>query len=264
MQRTREAVSEGLLPDEREVLILERLRLNGRVIAAELAAEFRTSEHTVRRHLRDLAEAGHCKRVYGGAVLVAAADPRASTRMNQSVGRKQRLGVAAATIVRTGQVILLDAGTTNAAIADALPDDANLTVITNSPDVCTRLIDRPGFDVILIGGRVTPRGAGSTGATALLQVQQVKADLCFLGACSFDIAEGVAAFDAEEAELKRAMVKAAGQLAVAVTSEKLMTSGPFLVAPASAIDYLIVEADLASDRIAALTGACTHLVVATS
>ncbi|MEA3127713.1 MAG: hypothetical protein QOD67_4732, partial [Caballeronia sp.] len=68
MQRTRRDAVDGLLPDERAKLILDRLRTHGRVLAAELALEFNTSEHTVRRHLRDLADAGHCKRVYGGAL----------------------------------------------------------------------------------------------------------------------------------------------------------------------------------------------------
>ena len=104
--------------------------------------------------------------------------------------------------------------------------------MTNSPEACARLLNRPGFDVILIGGRIARGAAGSLGATALLQIQQIRADLCFLGACAFDPDEGVAAFDAEDAELKRAMVKASGQIAIALTSEKLMTAAPFAVAPA--------------------------------
>jgi DeoR/GlpR family transcriptional regulator of sugar metabolism len=139
MQRTRQDAMDGLLPDEREQFILERLRTQGRVLASEIAAELNTSEHTVRRHLRDLASAGLCKRVYGGALLTSPSHLNASTRMKADVDRKQRLAIAAASIVQPRQVILLDAGSTNVAIAQALPDNAGLTVVTNSPEACLRL-----------------------------------------------------------------------------------------------------------------------------
>jgi len=262
MQRTRQEAINGLLPEQREALILERLRTHGRVLAAELAAELQTSEHTVRRHLRDLAEQGHCKRVYGGALRMSPADKPAAVRMHEAVDRKARLAAAAASIVRPKQVVLLDAGSTNVAIAAALPDNAELTVITNSPEACVRLLNRPGIDVLLVGGRIARGAAGSLGATALLQIQQIRADLCFLGACAFDPEEGVAAFDAEDAELKRAMVKASGRIAIALTSEKLMTAAPFAVAPASEVDYLIVEAEVPAARLVSLRAVCDHVKVA--
>ncbi|MGF6469817.1 DeoR/GlpR family DNA-binding transcription regulator [Paraburkholderia youngii] len=262
MQRTREEAINGLLPEQREALILERLRTHGRVLAAELAAELQISEHTVRRHLRDLADQGHCKRVYGGALLMSPADKPAALRMHEAVDRKARLAAAAVSIVRPKQIVLLDAGSTNVAIAAALPENAGLTVVTNSPDACARLLNRPGIDVILIGGRIAGGAAGSLGATALLQIQQIRADLCFLGACAFDPDEGVAAFHAEDAELKRAMVKASGQIAIALTSEKLITAAPFAVAPASSVDYLFVEADVPGARIASLKAVCDNVMVA--
>ncbi|WP_233834596.1 DeoR/GlpR family DNA-binding transcription regulator [Paraburkholderia sp. ZP32-5] len=261
MQRTRQEAIDGLLPEQREALILERLHTHGRVLAAELAAELQTSEHTVRRHLRELADQGHCKRVYGGALLMSPADKPAAVRMHEAVDRKARLAAAAVSIVRPKQIVLLDAGSTNVAIAAALPDNAELTVVTNSPEACVRLLNRPGFDVMLVGGRIAQGAAGSLGATALLQIQQIRADLCFLGACALDPQEGVAAFDAEDAELKRAMVKASGQIAIALTSEKLMTAAPFAVAPASAVDYLFVEADVPAKRLASLKSACDNVMV---
>ncbi|MFT4065831.1 DeoR/GlpR family DNA-binding transcription regulator [Paraburkholderia sp.] len=262
MQRTRQEAINGLLPEQREALILERLRTHGRVLAAELAAELLTSAHTVRRHLRDLADQGHCKRVYGGALLMSPAGKPAAIRMHEAVDRKARLAAAAASIVRPKQIVLLDAGSTNVAIAAALPDNMQLTVVTNSPEACMRVLNRPGFEVILVGGRIASGAAGSLGATALLQIQQIRADLCFLGACALDPEEGVAAFDAEDAELKRAMVKASGQIAIALTSEKLMTAAPFAVAPASAVDHLFVEADVPALRLASLEAVCDNVKVA--
>ena len=263
MQRTRREATEGLLPDERQRVILEKLRANGRVLAADLALEFNISEHTIRRHLRDLVGEGYCKRVYGGALFLSPDRSSASTRTREAVNRKTALAVAAASIVRPGQIVLLDAGSTNAAIAQALPDNANLTVLTNSPQACMHLLDRTGFEVVMIGGRMSLQG-GALGATALLQIQHVKADLCFLGACAVDATEGITSFDAEDAELKRAMVKSSGQIAIAPTSERLMTVAPFFVASASTIKHLIVESDVSPERLSALEKAFGNVVVARS
>ena len=262
MQRTRQEAIEGLLPDERERLILEKLRAEGRVLATELATQLDTSEHTIRRHLRDLAEAGHCKRVYGGALLTSPANKPASVRMREQIPAKARLARAAAALVKPNQVILLDAGSTNVEIAAALPENAGLTVVTTSPQACVRLLERSGIEVILIGGRVSAQAAGALGATALVQIQQIKADLCFLGACALDPSEGISAFDAEDAELKRAMVAASGQIAAAVTTEKLMTSAPFVIAPCASLDYLVVDADVPKPHLKQLKAACGDVTVA--
>ena len=250
------------MPDERERLILERLRSDGRVLAAQLAAELNTSEHTIRRHLRELAHAGHCKRVYGGALLAAPADQPLATRMQEDQQAKTRLARTAASIVEAGQVILIDVGSTNAEIAAALPDHADLTVITPSPEACVRLMHRPGFKVVLIGGSIGPRVGGAVGATALAQLQQIRADLCFVGVCALDPAEGLTAFDADDAEMKRAMIRTSGLTAAAVTSAKLMRSAPFTVAPTSGLDYLIVEPETQRTHLAQLRKVCDNVLVA--
>jgi DeoR/GlpR family transcriptional regulator of sugar metabolism len=264
MQRTRTEALQGLMPDERERLILDRLQSEGRVLAAQLAAELDTSEHTIRRHLRDLANAGHCKRVYGGALLVSPADQPLAARMQEHQQAKARLARTAASIVEAGQVILIDVGSTNAEIAAALPDHADLTVITPSPEACVRLMHRPGFKVVLIGGSIGPRVGGTVGATALAQLQQVRADLCFVGVCALDPAEGLAAFDADDAEMKRAMIRASGLTAAAVTSAKLMRSAPFTVAPVSGLDYLVVEPEIQRTHLAQLRKVCDNVLVARS
>jgi len=248
--------AQDLFPDERAALILERLRAHGRVWASGLALELNTSEHTIRRHLGNLAAAGLCKRVYGGALLLSTASGTHAARMIQAPDRKAQLARTAVSIVQAGSILLIDAGSTNSAIASALPEHLDLTVVTNAPDICAGLCGRPGFQVLQLGGRVSRAHGGAVGATALLQVQQIKADLYFMGTCAFDPAGGASAFDSEEAELKRAMVQASGQTALAITTEKLMSTAPYLIAPPSAIEYLMVEPGLPADWLADLQAHC--------
>lgn len=232
------------MPQERQQSILQRLRSHGRVVAVELASEFGVSEDSIRRDLRELAAQGLCKRVYGGALPMPVAVPPLKQRRVEHTGRKQALARKAATLVRQGQVLLIDAGSTNAAIAAALPERCGLTVVTNAPDVVLALLDREGFEIQLIGGRVDPRIGGAVGAQAVKELQRIRADLCFPGACALNLEGGLWGFDSEESLFKRAMVEASGETVVVVTSDKLGTVATHRVAGLAEVQHLVVEHDV--------------------
>jgi DeoR/GlpR family transcriptional regulator of sugar metabolism len=240
------------LPDERQQVILERLSRRGRVLAGDLAREFRTSEDTIRRDLREMAAAGQCRRVYGGALPLSPASGCLSARLAEAPERKAALGRAAAALVRPGQIVFFDAGSTNAAIARALSPGLGVVIATNAPDIAADLVGRPGVELIVIGGRVDPRSGAALGARALRDAREIRVDLAFLGACAVDAEAGVAAFDAEEAEFKRFIAERAKTVAAAVTTDKLGTAAPFAVAPASRLTHLVVEADATEGALAPL------------
>jgi DeoR/GlpR family transcriptional regulator of sugar metabolism len=241
-----------VLPQERHREILRRLAENGRVLATDLSREFGTSEDTIRRDLRDLAEAGRCERVYGGAVPVSPASGTLRERLSEAPARKAALARTAAALVRPGQVVFIDTGSTNLAIAHALPQDMRLTVATNAPAVAVALGERERTEVIVIGGRLDSRLGGATGAAAVAAVRQIRADLCFIGTCAVEVELGIGDCDAEEALLKRAIIEASASCVVAVLADKLGTRAPFFVAPASAIHHLVVESGTACERTAPL------------
>lgn len=233
-----------MLPLERQQWILDRLRLRGRVVALELAAEFAVSEDSVRRDLRELAAQGLCRRVYGGALPLSAAVAPLKQRRQEHAGRKLALARKAVALVRQGQVLLIDAGSTNAAIAAALPSDFGLTVVTNAPDIAQILLEREGFEIQIIGGRVDARIGAAVGAQAMQEIQRVRADLCFPGACAVDASSGLWGFDSEEVLLKRAMVEASGETVVVATSDKLGTVATHRVAGIDEVQHLVVEHDV--------------------
>jgi len=244
------------LRDERQQLILGQLTRDGRVLAADLARQFGTSEDTVRRDLRDLSSAGLCRRVYGGALpLSPAANPLAQ-RQGEEPARKAALGQAAARLVQAelppGGVLFLDAGSTNLAVAQSLPTDLGITVVTNAPGIAAVLMATPGIELIMIGGRIDPRSGAALGIRALRDLNQVRVDLALLGTCAIDAGAGLAAFDLEEAELKRAVAEAAASTATAVTSDKLGTAAPFGVMAASLLTHLVVEAEAPDAALAPL------------
>src|ERR1700733_303890 len=106
------------LPEERQAAILRQLNESGRVVAAELAVRFGVSEDSVRRDLREMAARGLCHRVYGGALAKRPDLSSLERRRGPQADRKLFLARKAVTLVSRNQLIMLDAGSTNSAIAD--------------------------------------------------------------------------------------------------------------------------------------------------
>ncbi|TPJ64138.1 DeoR/GlpR family DNA-binding transcription regulator [Mesorhizobium sp. B2-7-1] len=231
-----------MLTEERHQLIRDQLAADGKVLAGELAGRFGVSEDTVRRDLRELAKAGQLRRVYGGAVTSAPfAAATLSQRSRHAVEEKTRLASAAVALLSAGQSLFIDGGTTNEAIARAIPRDMELTVATNALGVASALADLPLVELIVLGGRYVPDLGTCVGADTLAAVAQLGADLFFLGSCGLDVARGVTAFDPAEAEVKRAMAKNSAGIVIAVTNDKLITAAPYRVTGADAIRHLVVE-----------------------
>lgn len=249
-----------MLP-ERHALILKQLNADGRVLAAALARELNVTEDTIRRDLRDLAAAGLCQKVYGGAVRIAAA-PEGGTlvqRMTHQQDDKSRLAAAAVKLVKPGQTIFLDAGSSNLAIAEALPA-MPVTVLTNAPSIAARLLDRPHVDLIMIGGRIKQSLGGSVGATALRELELMHPDLYFIGACGVDVDGGVTAVDYEEAEFKRRLAAQSKATAVVATASKIGAVAPYGVLPISQLTHLIVEARASEEVVEAYAAAGTRVL----
>jgi DeoR/GlpR family transcriptional regulator of sugar metabolism len=134
-----------MLTRQRKDDILRRVKEEGRIVAKALSRELGLSEDTIRRDLRELAADGLLQRVHGGALP---ASPAIATASKSAIGR------AAAAMVRPGQIVFLDGGTTTAQMARHLPANLEATVVTHSPTVATELINHPGVTVELVGGRL--------------------------------------------------------------------------------------------------------------
>jgi DeoR/GlpR family transcriptional regulator of sugar metabolism len=226
---------------ERQQQILERLRCDGRVLAVALAETFATSEDTIRRDLRDLAGRGLCRRVYGGALPVSPASSSAQVRAGEATGRKAALGGALAALVAPGSLVFVDSGSANLAAVKAFPD--RLTAATHDPAIAAALSVKPEVTVWLIGGRVSREVGAALGGRTLADIEPLRPELALLGVCALDPVAGVAAFDPEDAEIKRAILRNARRVAAAILNEKLETSAPFAVGRAEGIDIVILEAD---------------------
>src|SRR3954454_10256839 len=124
-----------MLTKQRKKLLLDRLAEEGRIIAKDVSAELELSEDTIRRDLRELAAEGLLQRVHGGALPSSPAVGNFAFRLNVATDEKRSIGRAAAGMIRPGQVVILDGGTTAVQIARHLPAELRATVVTHSPTI---------------------------------------------------------------------------------------------------------------------------------
>jgi DeoR/GlpR family transcriptional regulator of sugar metabolism len=236
-------------PMERRDLIAARLAQGQSVTAGSLAEEFSVSPDAIRRDLRALAAEGRCRRVYGGALPISPASLPIIVRVGEARERKAALAAAAVGLIRPGEFVFLDNGSTNLALAQILAEmlpSLELTIATNSVAIAAMLADRLDLRLHLVGGLVDAEIGGSVDTTAVLAVQQMNVDRCFLGACSASVVEGVSAFDPADAAFKRVLLTCSRRIVMMVTNDKLGTGAPHRVTPLDHIDSLVVEHDAAT------------------
>lgn len=248
---------------ERKTLIQERLKADGRVLAADLAVAFNVSEDTIRRDLREMAAAGLCERVYGGALPIApATGTTLSERVAMAPERKAALARTAAGLIRPGMTVFLDAGSTNLAIAQLIGPDTSVTVVTNTPLIAAALMEKPGVDLILLGGPLNRAVGAAVGARAQRDAELLRPDLCFLGTCGADAVAGLTAIHFEDAEFKRLVALRSARLVVAITNDKLGTAAAHLIVGIGEKPTLVLEADAPDEHRAAFEAAGAAILMA--
>lgn len=241
-----------MLTAQRKQLILSRLASHGQIVAGELAVELGTSEDTIRRDLRELAQQGKLQRVHGGALPASAATGDLRVRQQVSTDEKQALGRFGAQLVKPGQVVMLDGGTTAIQVARQLPADLRATVITHSPNVAVELAAHRHIEIIVLGGRLFRHSMVNVGASVIEAAARFRADLFFLGVTGVHPEAGLSTGDAEEADVKRALHARAAETVVLASSEKLLSASAFVIAPMKALSLLVVPEGTKPRTVAAL------------
>jgi DeoR/GlpR family transcriptional regulator of sugar metabolism len=231
-----------MLVAQRRDLLMDRLRQDGRLVAKDLATELGVTEDSLRRDLRELAAAGLCQRVYGGALPVSPAVADYATRTGVAPDSKQRVAAAATRLFQPGSTVLLDGGTTALAVAHALPPGLAVNVVTHSPTIAAALVDHPTAEVYVLGGRLFKHSAVTCGAAAAEAAQTVQADVFLLGVTGVHHQAGLTTGDPDEAAMKRTLASRAADTYVLASSEKIGAASPFTVLPLTSISGIITDA----------------------
>ncbi len=207
---------------ERQQSILDLTRAEGRVEVLGLAERLGVTPETVRRDLTALERRGLVRRVHGGALPVERLESEVNlhTRMSKASTEKQRIARRALEEIPTGGSVLLDSGTTTLAIAEQLPADLDLTVVTNSVTIAAVLHGHPGVRLNMLGGRVRSRTGAAVGVWLEHSLTDVCVDVAFLGTNGYAVERGMTTPDQVESAAKRAMAQAARRVVVVSDSTK--------------------------------------------
>ena len=230
-----------MLTSHRKRQILSILKQQGQVVAKALSLEMDVSEDTIRRDLRDLAQEGLLQRVHGGALPASPALADFAGRELLTPEGKVAIGRAAAKMIRLGQVVMLDGGTTARQVARHIPMDMQATIVTHSPTIALELVDHLTLEVILIGGHMFKHSVVAVGAAAIGAIAQIHADIFFMGVTGVHPKAGLTTGDYEEAAVKRSLSQAAAETIVLASSEKLNTASPYVIVSLSDISKIITE-----------------------
>src|SRR6185312_1813646 len=229
------ADGDSLMAEERRQRILALLQSEGRVVVGSLAQIFGVSQITIRKDLDALQERGLVQRSHGGAL-----PPASSALFDPSLQEKQRIAAAAVSMVNDGSCVMLDSGTTTAAIAKGLKKLSSLTIITNSINIATEF-GSTNFEVILTGGSLRKNSFSMVGPIAEDVLREMHADILFLGVDGFDLEIGLTTPNLLEARVNRAMVGSAQKVVAVCDSTKFSHRSLSRIVPITALHHVITD-----------------------
>lgn len=252
-----------MLNEERRRIILETVEQEGRVLVKDLASRLQTSSVTIRKDLEILHRRGLVQRSHGGAIRATnepVLDPNLSGKEKQHWKEKRRIGEAAAGMVKAGESIILDSGTTTTAVARALRSRGQLTVITNAVNIASELAGT-SIHVILTGGSLRENSFSLVGPLAEQTLHRLCADILFLAVDGFEVQVGPTTPNLAEAHVNRVMVDTARRVIVVCDSSKFGRRSLCQIAPPSKINQVITDSRISKADLAALTEAGVKVTV---
>ncbi|TDQ06617.1 DeoR family transcriptional regulator [Pedobacter metabolipauper] len=233
-----------MVKEKRLQHILKLLQNREMVTYDLLAGELSVSEDTIRRDIETLHNNGLLSKIRGGAMLRSENPLSFQERTTYLQGGKDVIALKAQQLIKNGQTIFMDGGSTICAIAGRLPLNSVLKVITNNQAVVQILSRIPEIEIIILGGNYDRDTATSSGTQAIYEAGKYVADLYFMGTCAIHHAFGITASLQTEGELKQAMIKSSLKTVALSNGEKLDSIEYFKVCDFSGIDVLVT--DLAS------------------
>ena len=249
---------------ERQQAIAALARQDGRVEVTALAETLDVTTETIRRDLIALERRGLLVRVHGGAIPVdrLGYEPAVAVRDSVLTTEKEAIAKRALEEIPDEGSILLDAGTTTLRIAQLLPVDRELTVVTNSLPHATLLAAMPNVTLHFVGGRIRPRTLAAVDEAAQHFLEDVFGDVAFIGANGISVQRGLTTPDRSEAAVKRAFIRAARRTVVVADHTKFGTNHFSSFGSLADVDAIITDSGIDRRLVADLEEAGPEVVIA--
>lgn len=234
---------------KRRVAIMDRLNKSGQVDVNTLSQELGVSEVTIRNDLSRLEQKHMLVRARGGAFKIdrVGIDLTISDKIGHYYEEKRKIGQAAAALIKEGDTIILDSGTTTLEISKNLSNMSDLTVITNALNIATQLAENKDTNVIVPGGFLRKNSLSLVGTTAEDSFKNYFCDKLFLAVDGFNTNHGLSTPNVEEAHLNRTMIEIAKEVIVVADASKFNRRSFAFIAPVSAVDIVVTDAGISAE-----------------
>lgn len=212
-----------MFTEERQSIILEKLKETGRVEVCDLAEKFDVSVDTVRRDLKVLEDRGRLRKTHGGAIPVKMGGSHLQMKERSKVNSliKDSIARRAAELIDPGDSVLLDGSSSVLALIPHLSAVKDLSVFTSSPVIACALIDNGSkARVELIGGVLRPGADNTTGFEAVQSINRLHTDKVFMGVCGLNREGRLSTFNPDEAPMHQAMLQAGQEVILLMDSTK--------------------------------------------
>jgi DeoR family transcriptional regulator, fructose operon transcriptional repressor len=249
---------------DRHRLIARAVKESGSATVPELAELTGASEMTVRRDLDALAAQGALERVRGGArtLLLRGEEPPFALRAHEAADAKRRIASEVSRLIDDGETVLLDSGTTCLEVARLLRG-RRVTVMPLSLQAIHVLSDAPTPTTLMVPGGRPRAGEGAlAGPLTLASLSALRFDTAVIGCCGLGAAEGLTAYDLDDAAVKKAIIASTRRIIAAADGSKLGRTAHAYVGAATLVHTLVTDATASADEVAALEEAGTVVTTA--
>lgn len=223
---------------------------HGTISVQQLAEQLNVSVATVRRDLAELQSSGGLRRTHGGAIPLEpllyepfSHDSTFQEQIRRHAEEKRRIGVAAAELIQSGQMVAFTAGTTTTQVARSILVDRKVTVVTNTVNVAMELSSRPNIDVIVTGGKLHGGWFSMVGPPAIQAVEQMVFDILFIGVDALDPQRGLMTHYLEEAALNAAMIRQAKRKIVTTDHSKFGKLAHHVFGKVTDVDLIVTDSN---------------------
>ncbi|MDC6367555.1 MULTISPECIES: DeoR/GlpR family DNA-binding transcription regulator [Flavobacteriaceae] len=249
-----------MLKEERQHIILNEVALHNKVLLTDIAEMLDVSIDTVRRDVKELDSENKLRKVHGGAISLGFTNSTVRNTNIYALDKKKTIASKAVGMLKEGDVIFIDGGTTCLELASQIPENLSLTCFTLSLPVALELLLKPNIKVVFVGGEISQDSQIAVGAGTINQLGEIKVDYGFIGTGYVDSIYGLTEFDWDIVQVKKAVIKASKKTVLLCISEKLNSQHRFKTCDINAINTLITELDPSSNLLNLFRNQEIHLL----
>jgi DeoR family transcriptional regulator, aga operon transcriptional repressor len=229
--------------EARHAKIIELLNAEGQLNVSDLAEQLGVSEMSIRKDLNHLSNVGMLLRTYGGAVAQQRSNAEMSLleKQNKNLAEKSMIGKLTASLITSGQSVMLDSGITTQQVAKNLLSHENLTVITNGLNILNTLAGRSNITLYTVGGEITSSSYTIMGSDAETNFQKYYASTCVVSVDGVDAERGLTSRNQLEANITRILLEHSERRILVTDFSKIGQIALIPLCPLTGVDTIVTD-----------------------